>query len=271
MELQDHYETFQRLDAEIISIAQLEKDPAMLPRISEFVHNSFPIVADPAQVTREPFDIFGIYLIDKEGVIQTYLPGEKEARPRLDILFSELAKLEGVTTPDIEPHRGNWATADNGVGESQIPDDVLLERWMWNLSQVRVGDPFKLALILDVAPGFHVYGSREQRMSPFQVELELPDGIELSQAIRYPKAETHQDPILDVPLSTYSGAIPMPVIYLRSSSDAMPGEYSIRANIRYQACNEATCLRPATKTIEFPVTVVGRKGRRASVAGSNAW
>lgn len=51
----------------------------MLPRITEFVHNSFPIVADPEQITRDDFEIFYVYLIDKEGVLRTAIPGTKEA------------------------------------------------------------------------------------------------------------------------------------------------------------------------------------------------
>ena len=70
MELQNAYATFQELDAEIIAIAQEERDPSTLPRIKRFVHNSFPIVADPAHESWDVIKRYGIYLVDKKGIIR---------------------------------------------------------------------------------------------------------------------------------------------------------------------------------------------------------
>lgn len=274
MELERNYAAFEALDAEIVSIAQLEKDPAMLPRITEFVHNSFPIVADPEQITREPFEIFGIYLVDKEGVVRTYIPGTKEARPRLDIIITELAKLAGKEPPPFTADEGRvdtlGALETKSVGTIS-PDQVLAQRWMWSHNRVRPGDDFKLAFMADIAPGYHVYGHQEARMTPFNLTLDLPEGITLVEPYKHPRSTAYQDPVLDQELYVYENVIAMPVIFLRAAEDLAPGAYSATATVKFQACNASVCHPPTEKVIELPLTVVGQDEPRLAVAGSDAW
>ncbi len=92
------------MDAEILAIAALEKDPAMLPRITNFVRNDFPLVCDPTGVAQKHFELFGVYIIDKKGVVQTYMPGTSRARARapLSEILQELAKVQGVKPPKLK-------------------------------------------------------------------------------------------------------------------------------------------------------------------------
>lgn len=275
MELQENYEVFQQLNAEIISIAQIERDPAMLPRISEFVHPSFPIVADPEQETREDFEIFSIYLIDKEGILQTYIPGVKEARPRLDMILEELAKIEGVDAPEVANvlgHPGVDAPKTLTKERPKIsPEDVIRVRWMWSHNMVRAKDRFKLAFISEIAPGYHVYGSDEKRMTPFKLDLDLPKGIELYKEYAYPQAAMVIDPILKIPFAMYENNIAMPVIHLRASEKIKPGNYIVKATLHYQACDDVNCLVPTKKTLELPLKVVPKDQARGTVAGHQIW
>lgn len=246
----------------------------MLPRIRDFVHNSFPVVADPDQVTRKAFDIFGIYLIDKQGILQSYIPGTKEARPRMDMILGELAKFEGVEAPEMKDLLAHVsvATAEAARAERTItPDEIVGVRWMWSNNLIWAKDRFKLAFVTTIADGYHVYGNDEARMSPFKIDFELPEGIELTKPFEYPKAKREIDPILKVPLSMYDGDIPMPVIYLKAAEDLEPGDLTVKATVHYQACNDTTCLAPTTKTILMPLKVVPRETRRGKVAGSEAW
>ena len=273
MELQENYAAFEALDTEIISIAQLERDPGMLPRITEFVHNTFPIVADPKQVTRKPFDIFGVYLIDKEGTLRTFIPGTKEARPRLDMILTEIAKIQGVDPPSFSDTDGHIAvsTADKAPASNLPADKIVTVRWMWQYNKMRQGDRFKLAFVTDIAEGYHVYASDEKRMMPFRIDFEFPDGLTIDGDLEYPKSLVISDPILKVDLMAYEDAIPMPVIWLRAAEDMKPGDRIVRATLHYQACNESVCLLPTTKTIEMPLPIVSKKTAHFGVAGSEAW
>ena len=268
---------FEYFDAEIISIAQLERDPAQLPRITEFVHNTFPVVADPDQATREPFEIFGIYLIDKEGIVQTYIPGVKEARPRLDMVINELAIMTGKELPSslkkrVEDFASESSTAPPVTGpELSNPDDLLTISWMWSHNAVRPKDRLKLAFVATPAYGYHVYGSVEEGMTPFEFSLDLPEGIELVESIKYPKSHVLHDPVLKKDLMVYDEDMPMPVMYFQIGDDVPAGEYEIKATLRYQGCNDSVCLPPATREVVMPLKVVGAKGRRGTVAGYQDW
>lgn len=277
MELQENIDIFDQLDAQIVSIAQIERDPAQLPRINEFVHNTFPILADPDQITRKDFDIFSVYLIDKEGTLRTFIPGVKEARARLDIVLEELAKIEGVDPPEFETLRDLVVVrraedaASAAAPVSDDPADLLNVQWMWSHNSIRAGDAFKLAFVVNVPRGYHVYGANESKMSPFRLELDLPKGITLAKPIRYPKAETKTDPILKVALDAYETVIPMPVIYLKAAKKLKVKDLSITARIHFQACNDTVCLQPTTKEIRMTLPVVAAGAPRLLVAGSVLW
>lgn len=244
----------------------------MLPRIRDFVHNEFPIVADPEQITRKPFDIFGIYLIDKQGIVQTYIPGVKEARARLDVVLTELAKLEGVDPPPFKLVDGNYLPdVATETPQTLSASEVINVRWMWNNNLIWAKDRFKLAFITTIADGYHVYGNDETKMTPFKIDFELPEGFTITNDYDYPESKRIMDPILEVPLSVYEGDIPMPVILIRAGDDLQPGDYTATARIHYQACNDSICLPPTVKVIAMPLKVVTRDTRRGKVAGSGLW
>ena len=277
MELQENIDVFDQLDAQLVSIAQIERDPAQLSRINEFVHNTFPILADPDQITRADFEIFSVYLIDKEGTLRTHIPGVKEARARLDVVLEELAKIEGVDPPEFETLRDLVVVrspADEAPAAAPVPDnpaDLLEVQWMWSHNSIRPEDAFKLAFVVNVAPGYHVYGANETKMHPFRLELDLPKGISLAEPIKYPKAETKTDPILKVPLDAYETVIPMPVVYLKAAKKLKIRDLTVTARIHFQACNDSVCLQPTTKEIQMTLPVVAPGARRGTVAGSGLW
>lgn len=250
----------------------------MLPRITEFVHNSFPIIADPAQTTRSPFEIFGVYLIDKEGTIRTFLRGTKEARPRLDLILEELAKIEGVEPPRIVNAGGKFVVParrevqPGSDGASAGGDaEPLRVRWMWSHNQVRPGDTFKLAFMPKIARGFHVYAHNEERMSPFKVEFDWPEGIEIVRDVRYPGAEPRADPILKTHLAYHENDIALSALTLKASAELSAGDLTVTARIYYQACDESVCFPPAIQEITLPLKVVPQGKGRQQVFGWQTW
>lgn len=276
MELQENYASFQKLDAEIVAIAQLERDPEMLGRIEKFVGNSFPIVADPEQQTRRPFKIFGIYLIDKEGVLRTYIPGTKEARPRLDLILSELGKLQGVEAPRVDFVEGKAVVAESADPSSsqwpvQSKEDVVRVRWMFSHDRVRPGDELRLAFLPKIAPGYHIYGPQDEVMKPFRVELTLPDGLSLDRPLAYPPPKSIRDEALGKLVTHYSSDIPMPVIRLKASEELSQGELRIQALVTYQACDESSCFPPATQTLTLTIPGDVPDARRGQVFGWQTW
>ncbi len=273
MELQENYGAFQSLNAEIVSIAQLEKDPGMLGRIEEFVGNTFPIVADPDQVTRRAFKIFGVYLVDKEGILRKFIPGTKEARPRLDVILKELAELEGAEAPEAKLIEGKVIVDVPGESMAKVGrgEDVVKARWMLSHDVVRAGDEFKVAFLPQIVAGYHVYGAADKTMTPFKVEVEVPKGVELADTIRYPRAKSHGDKSLGAEVTSYKKDVPISCLAFKASDDLEGEEVVIRAKVSYQACNDSMCFPPTTKTFVMTLPVASVDRRRGQVFGWQSW
>ncbi|MHC5065246.1 MAG: protein-disulfide reductase DsbD domain-containing protein [Planctomycetota bacterium] len=269
MELQSNYESIKALDTEIIAVAQEETDPKTLAKIKDFVNNEFPVVADPERATWKTFSRYGIYLVDKEGVIRIAADGNKEARPRLDLVMEELAALEGGDAPEVQ--FGGVREANASGAKVSAAEDALGSRWMWSHNFVRPGDEFKLALLPMIADGYHVYASQESEMIPFRVEVELQAGVEMTAPVAYPRGRKYEDAVLEGTYSIYEGDIPMGALRFKLQEDVEPGELLVKVTLHFQACDDSSCFAPASKTISVPLTVKAKSERRQQVFGWNTW
>ncbi len=240
--------------------------------------NEFSIVCDPDQISREPYPIFNAFIIDREGVIRTRVPGTKAARPSLELVLQALAKVEGVPVPEWKkPDASAGAESEpgqakeTGAGANISGDRVLDVLWMWSHDRIAAGDAFKLAFLPTLAEGFHVYAPTEEKMSPFKVELKLPKGIELVEPIQFPKPIVKTDPILEMKVKQYEKDVPMKAIELRATQELEPGEIAVTADVHYQACNNVLCFPPTIESVTLPVTVVAPEEKRNQVAGWKRW
>ena len=269
MELQSNYEAIKALDTEIIAVAQEEQDASTLAKVHEFVQQDFPVVADPERASWETFSRYGVYLVDKKGVIRSAAEGSKEARPRLDLLVEALAALEGKPAPAVQ--FGGAKTGEEAGAEVDGPESVLSSRWMGSHNVVRPGDDFKLALLPTLAPGYHTYGSEEQAMIPFKVEVELPEGIALAGPIGYPRGKKYEDKALGTTHSIFEGDIPLGALVFKAADSIEMGQVSVQVKLHYQACDDSMCFPPVTKTLTVPLRIVGKDTRRQQVFGWNTW
>ncbi len=268
--MQNNYDLFQILNADVLYIAQLERDPSLLPRIKSFVQHEFPVVCDPKQISRKPFPIFNAYIIDKKGVMRTRIPGSLSARPSLDMILVELCKVEGV--PVVKPRKGSEKKPlPPGQGDSVKAQDVLQALWMWSHDRIAPGDRFKLAFLPTLAPGFHVYAPQEKRMTAFKMELSLPPGVTLEKPIHFPKPDKHRDPFLEVDVLQYQKDIPISALIFKAGADLAEGNCVVKVSLSYQACNDVLCYPPTTKLVEIPIEVISQDKKRNQVAGWKTW
>ena len=268
--MQSNYDLFQKLNAEILYIAQLERDPSLLPRIKNFVQHAFPVVCDPNQISRTPLPLFTAYIIDKEGILRTRISGSLSARPHVDMILQELSKVEGV--PRVHARSRNEESPIPQDPNRPVPaEEVLDVLWMWSHDRIGPGDTFKLAFLPTLAPGFHVYAPGEKRMTPFALELVLPPGIELAKPLQYPTPQTKRDPFLKLDVLQYEGDIPLAALVFQANKNLTLGNQTIKVTLSYQACNDTLCYPPTQKTIEMPIDVVSRETQRRQVAGWANW
>ena len=229
------------------------------------------MVADPKEASLESIRRFGVTLVDKEGVIRTLVPGTLSARPRLDMIITELAAIENKPVPEIT--FGGIRTGRNASDGNDVvtEDDVLDVRWMWSHDYALAGEELKLALVPNIADGYHVYGRYEKQMFPFKLELELPEGLSLTSPIGYPKPHTWQDPGLGTEVQVYEGDIPMGTLRFMAADNLQPGKITVKAVLHFQACTDSFCLAPAVKEMTLDIQVAEKGTRRRGVVSWQTW
>lgn len=128
------------------------------------------------------------------------------------------------------------------------------------------GSVVRITGVAAIESGWHINAHRpnEDFLIPTEVRFELPPGIS-ARSIEYP--EPHEQSFAFAPgkvLLVYDGTIRMPAA-IAIPADAR-GRLPLAATLRYQACNDTTCLPP--RSVRSEVTVrVGDAGASGSSDG----
>ena len=72
--------------------------------------------------------------------------------------------------------------------------------------------------------------------------------------VTYPKPSMEKYPFAEKPLSVYSGTFDI-LTDFKVPADAKPGQSTISGKLKYQACDERSCLPPKTLEVQFPLIV----------------
>ena len=141
------------------------------------------------------------------------------------------------------------------------PEDVVaLRAEPARLRLRRPGATATLKLKVEILPGFHINSNKplEDYLIPTEVFLpaspQTPDGFELAGA-SYPKAELKTFSFAPgEKLAVYEGTIEV-AVRLRARPEAQPGTHALALGLRYQACNDQVCLRPAERQLTLTIDV----------------
>jgi hypothetical protein len=120
----------------------------------------------------------------------------------------------------------------------------------------------RLALTVEVtvAPGFHVYAEpTSPGLVPLAVEVQPIAGLEVGPAT-WPAPRPFRLPELGEELWVHDGTV-RGVLPLTFTAAPGGGDHVVRVTVRYQACDEARCLLPASFGFEIPVREVALVGR----------
>jgi len=128
---------------------------------------------------------------------------------------------------------------------------VVKPRIFVSLDPVPRGKEFKVAVVADIASGFHMNSHKptDEYLIATSLKAELPAGFELIDTI-YPKGRLEKFAFSpEHPLDVYSESVTL-VLRLSAKSTAVLGPAEIPMTLRYQACNDSTCLPP----VKLPLT-----------------
>ncbi|MFQ5818144.1 MAG: protein-disulfide reductase DsbD domain-containing protein [Terriglobia bacterium] len=127
------------------------------------------------------------------------------------------------------------------------------------------GSTATVKLTVDIMPGFHINSNQplQEYLIPTEVFLPAPTGpavpklrdeFELT-GVSYPKAELKSFGFAPgEKLAVYEGRVEI-AVRLRARPAAQPGQRKLALGLRYQACNDQICLRPAKRQLTLSIEI----------------
>jgi DsbC/DsbD-like thiol-disulfide interchange protein len=158
---------------------------------------------------------------------------------------------------------GNFAPRENTAAAAQssrdtpaAPAAIVKPRAFVSLAPVPRGKEFQIALAVEIAHGYHMNSNHptDKYLIPTTLTPKLPTGFELLDTI-YPAGRIEKFSFSpDKGLDVYSATV---ILKLRliAHNDAPIGAVTFPITLRYQACNDTTCLPPVKVPVDVRVDV----------------
>jgi hypothetical protein len=129
---------------------------------------------------------------------------------------------------------------------------------------VPAGKEFQVAVVAQIAAGFHMNSHKpsEDYLIATTLTGQAPAGIQLLDTI-YPDGHNEKFSFSpDKPLNVYTGTVILR-LHLAAKSDAPLGATEFPLVLRYQACNDTTCLPPVKlpMSVKIDIAAAGAKTR----------
>lgn len=154
---------------------------------------------------------------------------------RLKIFCSVSALLLAALAGNAQVFRGFQAA-------SVIPPEPV---------KLEPGAKIEIPLVVRIRPGYHINSDqpREEYLIPTAITWEAP-ALKI-EGVEFPEAEIVEYSFSDQPLSVFSGEIVIKSVFRVPGK--VPSMDSIRGSLRYQACNDKSCLAPTNADFEAAV------------------
>jgi len=152
--------------------------------------------------------------------------------------------------------RGNAAAAPQTSSDVPAPAAIVKPRVFVSLSPVPRGKEFQVAVAVDIAHGYHMnsHHPTDQYLIATTLTPKLPTGFELLDTL-YPPGRVEKFSFSpDKGLEVYSGSVTLK-LRLIAHNDAPIGAVTFPVTLRYQACNDTTCLPPVKVPVDVRVDV----------------
>jgi DsbC/DsbD-like thiol-disulfide interchange protein len=121
---------------------------------------------------------------------------------------------------------------------------------------VHPGSTARAAVIAQIAPEYHINDHHPTLNYLIPTQLKFgPDPSFSIETVSYPKGKLEKFAFAEKGLSVYEGRLVIPTV-LRVKSSAAAGDYTLKGQVSYQACNATACFPPATANFSLPIRIV---------------
>lgn len=121
--------------------------------------------------------------------------------------------------------------------------------------QISAGESSEVTVRLTVQSGFHVNANPPtfSYLIPTELTIAPAEGISAG-TISYPAAKQAKVSFSEKPLAVYEGEVEVRAT-LKADKSVQPGQHSLPAKLRVQACDDQVCYPPGTRDLVIPVIV----------------
>ncbi len=165
----------------------------------------------------------------------------------LCLLFALLA------TTMFSPPESLLARAQGAVSSAAA---VVKPQTYVSLEPVPRGKNFEVAIVVEIARGYHMNSHKptDRYLIPTTLTPQVPAGFDLVDTL-YPDGQEQKFSFSpNKPLNVYTGKVTLK-LRLSAHADAPLGAAWIPITLRYQACNDTTCLQPVKVPVDAKLTV----------------
>jgi len=166
-----------------------------------------------------------------------------------------------------------WSLVAAGLSPASAQDasvvlpahTVVKARAYVSLEPVPRDRAFQVAVVAEILPGFHINANKvlEDYLIPTRVQPEPPAaaGVRLLETV-YPPGQLEKFEFSDKLLLVYEGTV-IVRMKLSAAPDTPLGIRHLALALRYQACNDTTCLPPVTIPVpaELEIAPAGARAR----------
>jgi thiol:disulfide interchange protein DsbD len=182
----------------------------------------------------------------------------------LAILFVTPRALTQASIEDPPKSADPGATPDPAQNQNPVNITVKIDQ-----NQLKPGQTAKLMITAKLDPGWHLYAlTQPPPPRAAQVKIDESGVFKLAGPVRQPKPKVYKDPNFSEPDKPFmSQAFENEVTFtapIKVASDAKGGAQKLIAKFSYQVCDDQTCLRPTTKTLEVETTIVAASVKATS-------
>jgi hypothetical protein len=117
---------------------------------------------------------------------------------------------------------------------------------------VKPGAEVTAPLRVQIQPGFHVNSNHPADEFLIPLKLTWTSGPLQAQSISYPKSEDIK--VGNEMLSVFTGEFDLNTRF-KAPAGLSPGKAEMSGKLRYQACNNRMCFKPATVQVKLPVVI----------------
>jgi thiol:disulfide interchange protein len=182
----------------------------------------------------------------------------------LAVLFITPHALTKAALEDPPNSAKTGATPDPANNQNPVTISAKIDQ-----NQLKPGQTAKLLIAVKLEPGWHLYAlTQPPPPRAAQVKIDESGVFKSAGPVRQPKPKVYQDPNFSEPGKPFmSQAFENEVTFtapIKVASDAKAGAQKLIAKFSYQVCDDQTCLRPTTKTLEIETTIVGAPAKETS-------